>query len=83
MTVAPAALSVDDQTARRVKRGEKACIRLVTGETEVAAAAAIPERARPFRPAPPHAPLPAEIERHRAFLARIVNPLWERFAVAN
>ena len=35
------------------------------------------------RPARPHAPLPHEAERHRAFLARIVNPLWERFAVAN
>ena len=35
------------------------------------------------RPARPHQALPEELERHRAFLARIVNPLWERFAVAN
>ena len=27
--------------------------------------------------------LPEELERHRAFLARIVNPLWERFAPAD
>ena len=35
------------------------------------------------RPARPHHALPEELERHRAFLARIVNPLWERFALAN
>jgi DNA polymerase-3 subunit epsilon len=35
------------------------------------------------RPARPHEPSPKELERHRAFLARIVNPLWERFALAN
>jgi DNA polymerase III subunit epsilon len=39
--------------------------------------------AREARAARPHAPEPHEVERHRAFLARIVNPLWERFAVAN
>jgi len=32
------------------------------------------------RPARPHAPLAAELERHRAFIAKLVNPLWERFA---
>ena len=32
------------------------------------------------RPARPHAPLAEELERHRAFIARLVNPLWERFA---
>jgi DNA polymerase-3 subunit epsilon len=31
-------------------------------------------------PARPHAPLAEELERHRAFIARLVNPLWERFA---
>ncbi len=35
------------------------------------------------RPARPHEALPEELERHRAFLARIVNPLWARFAGAN
>ena len=27
----------------------------------------------------PHAATPEEVERHRAFVARIVNPLWDRF----
>ena len=27
----------------------------------------------------PHAPLAEELERHRAFIAKLVNPLWERF----
>ena len=33
-------------------------------------------------PLPPraHAALPQELERHRAFIAKLVNPLWERFA---
>jgi DNA polymerase-3 subunit epsilon len=32
--------------------------------------------ARPFRPARPHAPLAAEIERHRIFIARIEGAIW-------
>jgi DNA polymerase III subunit epsilon len=28
----------------------------------------------------PHAPAPEELERHRAFIAQLVNPLWARFA---
>jgi DNA polymerase-3 subunit epsilon len=32
------------------------------------------------RPPRPHAPLAEELERHRAFIAKLVNPLWERFA---
>lgn len=35
------------------------------------------------RPARSHQALPEELERHRSFLARIVNPLWDRFAVPN
>jgi DNA polymerase-3 subunit epsilon len=31
------------------------------------------------RPPRPHAPLAEELERHRAFIAKLVNPLWERF----
>lgn len=30
----------------------------------------------------PHAALAEELERHRAFIAQLVNPLWERFAGA-
>lgn len=33
------------------------------------------------RPARPHQPSAEELERHRAFIARIVNPLWDRIAV--
>jgi DNA polymerase-3 subunit epsilon len=53
-----------------------------TAERTIVVAAAGPSVSEP-RPARPHAPLPHEVERHRAFIARIVNPLWERFAVAN
>jgi DNA polymerase-3 subunit epsilon len=35
------------------------------------------------RPARPHFAAAEELERHRAFIARLVNPLWERFARAN
>ncbi len=38
--------------------------------------------ARPLRPARPFAPSAAEVERHRAFLARITSPLWSRFLAA-
>ena len=39
-------------------------------------------RTREFRPARPHHALPEELERHRAFIAKLVNPLWARFAPA-
>jgi len=35
--------------------------------------------ARIVREARPHVATPAEVARHRAFLAKIVNPLWDRF----
>jgi DNA polymerase-3 subunit epsilon len=35
------------------------------------------------RPARPHAPLAEELERHRAFIAKLVNPLWERILGAD
>jgi DNA polymerase-3 subunit epsilon len=38
-----------------------------------------PAMERPVRPPRPHSASPAELERHRSFLARIVNPLWDRF----
>ena len=34
------------------------------------------------RPARPHYAAAEELERHRAFIARLVNPLWARFAQA-
>ena len=38
---------------------------------------------RELRPVRPHFAAAEELERHRAFIARLVNPLWERFAGAN
>ena len=42
--------------------------------------AAGPITVREPRPARPHSALAEELERHRAFIAKLVNPLWERFA---
>ena len=41
-----------------------------------------PVTVRPFRPARPHFAAPDEIDRHRAFIAQLVSPLWARFAPA-
>lgn len=41
-----------------------------------------PVIAREPRAARPHAALAEELERHRAFIAKLVNPLWERLAGA-
>lgn len=38
-----------------------------------------PVTTREPRPPRPHAPLVEELERHRAFIAKLVNPVWERF----
>src|SRR3954454_25283784 len=37
---------------------------------------------RELRPARPHAPAAEELERHSAFIAKLINPLWARFAGA-
>ena len=44
------------------------------------AQSARPVTVREPRPPRPHAALAEELERHRAFIAKLVNPLWERFA---
>ncbi len=49
------------------------------------ASVAVPRSAGPTivrepRPARPHAAEAEELERHRAFIAQLVNPLWARFA---
>ena len=49
-----------------------------TGTVSVQAAAR-PVTIREPRPARPHFALPEELERHRAFIAKLVNPLWARF----
>jgi DNA polymerase-3 subunit epsilon len=41
-----------------------------------------PVTVREPRPPRPHAALAEELERHRAFIAKLANPLWERFAGA-
>jgi DNA polymerase III subunit epsilon len=43
------------------------------------AAASAAQPMRIARPPRPHVAAPEEVARHRAFLARIVNPLWDRF----
>ena len=45
--------------------------------------AAGPVVVRELRPARPHFAAAEELERHRAFIARLVNPLWARFAAAS
>ena len=53
-----------------------------TGSVTVAPSAR-PVTVREPRPARPHAAAVEELERHRAFIARLVNPLWARFAVVS
>lgn len=46
-------------------------------------AGAHPVTVREMRPARPHAAREEELARHRAFISRLVNPLWSRFAEAS
>jgi DNA polymerase-3 subunit epsilon len=41
-----------------------------------------PVTVREHRAPRPHAPAMEELERHRAFIAQLINPLWARFAVS-
>ena len=41
-----------------------------------------PVTVREVRPPRPHAAAAEELERHRAFIAQLINPLWARFAGA-
>ena len=45
-------------------------------------AAARPVVVREPRPARPHFAAAEELERHRAFISKLVNPIWARFAIA-
>jgi DNA polymerase-3 subunit epsilon len=49
------------------------------GSVSIASAAG-PVVVREVRPARPHFAALEELERHRAFIAKLVNPLWARFA---
>jgi DNA polymerase-3 subunit epsilon len=57
----------------------------LVGETATVSvqAAARPVTIREPRPARPHFAAVEELERHRAFIARLVNPLWARFVPVN
>ena len=56
----------------------------LVADTECAdvAAAGATITIREPRPARPHSAAAEELERHRAFIARLANPLWARFAQA-
>jgi DNA polymerase-3 subunit epsilon len=61
--------------------GRQIGLGLVTGTTSIAVGSAV----RPIVVREPRAPRPhfaavEELERHRAFIAKLVNPLWARFA---
>jgi DNA polymerase-3 subunit epsilon len=51
--------------------------------TVLVAQSARPVTVREPRPPRPHAALAEELERHRAFIAKLVNPLWERFGATH
>jgi len=48
-------------------------------ELAPSASSLAPPVVRPWRAPRPHFASPAELERHRSFLARITKPLWRRF----
>ena len=54
----------------------------LVADTAAVDASAGTVRIREPRPARPHHALPEELERHRAFIAKLVNPLWARFMPA-
>jgi len=61
--------------------GRQIGLGLVAETTSVAVSrSAGPIIVREPRPARPHAAGAEELERHRAFIAQLVNPLWARFA---
>lgn len=63
--------------------GRQIGLGLVAEVGSVAAADSIgPVTSREVRAPRPHAAAEEELERHRAFIARLVNPLWARFASA-
>ena len=64
--------------------GRQIGLGLVADAGSVAVAQSVgPVVIREPRPARPHFAAAEELERHRAFIARLVNPLWARFAAAS
>jgi DNA polymerase-3 subunit epsilon len=62
--------------------GRQIGLGLVADSASVSMQAARPATLREPRPARPHFAAAEELERHRAFIAKLVNPLWARFAGA-
>ena len=63
--------------------GRQIGLGLVAETTSVPVSAALgPVTIREPRPARPHFAAAEELERHRAFISRLVEPLWARFAAA-
>ena len=60
--------------------GRQIGLGLVADTSNAGVIATVPDQAeRIARPARAHIASPEEVARHRAFLAKIVNPLWDRF----
>ena len=62
--------------------GRQIGLGLVSETAGGAVRAPVPVADRLVRPARPHAASDAEVSRHRAFIARLKQPLWERFLPA-
>ena len=63
--------------------GRQIGLGLVADTASVAVSkSAHPVTVREPRAPRPHAPALEELERHRAFIAQLINPLWARFAVS-
>jgi len=62
--------------------GRQIGLGLIADTDKLSVAGAGTVRVREPRAARPHHALPEELERHRAFIAKLVNPLWERFMPA-
>ena len=63
--------------------GRQIGLGLIADSASVAVgAAALPAAIREPRPARPHFAAAEELERHRAFISKLVNPIWARFAIA-
>ena len=70
----PGLYRADRRAADRPRPGRRGA-----GQRSTQVVASAPSTERPVRAPRPHAASPEELARHRAFLAKIVNPLWDRF----
>ena len=63
--------------------GRQIGLGLVAGVEQLRVDVSGPAKVRQPRIARPHFAQPEELERHRAFIAKLINPLWTRFAEAS